>query len=1588
MKPRAIVSFLWFKNVDVMANFLEHHSDVLLISASGLEEVNFDGLRKRFGERVIDMSALMLSGDFLELELLSRNALGSIDGLASDAGFAQFSRQQELDLQRFLTEVKGLAASQVPWVARFLFMLRKVNQLFDVSLLVLSEDVTMVGRVLTEWARANAIPSLVLTHGVLLSSAYTVHKGLHADVAAVYGARGAETYLDIGVAPQRIRITGNPAWDIYAQQNDRKKEIRTMLCERVNFDQSRPIVVFATTWAAALTAHSDISIYQDSIQQFLTAMAQVRAQGSSVQIVIKDRTANSGFGKEMTQTMFAQHGLVDKDTLYTAESPEAWVIAADVLIAVDSNISIEALIAKTPAINLMNDFGLLIGPSFDADSGIFEVGPDELAETVVSVLTNAKVREQMIEAGTRRLSYYNEGVDGNAKARVVHLMNELLRPADTEEIPVWQTYLNVSDIEATGYHAHARSELFEHALHPPRVLLDIGCAAGATGAWAKRQYPGCVAYGIELNRAAANVASQVLDRVWIGKFEEIDFEKEGISKGSIDTVVVADVLEHMYNPWQVLVGLKPWLSPDAQILASIPNVRNLVLMQDLANGYWKYEPEGLLDVTHIRFFTLKEVKKFFYETGFHLNHLVYGIDQRLTSFLTQHMDKGVIDVELGRTVIRSVGYEELKEMCSLQFFCVASLGRNADDISHYAHKPEIKVKNEYLNWLTRQQIGKVEGELFEQRFASNGKVPLVEMFVYLVGDEAEGRLTRTMNSLAKLAYDNFRVTVLADREPSGRVDVSERFRWATFTGNPISAINECVFGGSSDWLAFISAGDEVATHALLAMVERGESNSWKIVYSDEDLIVKEDTYDHPNLKPDFNLDLLRSTSYIGGMLLVNGEGFKALEGFETRWTGAEEYDLVLRCVEVFTLDSVGHVADVLLHRYTLFNAWGVDEDTLADYRMRALLEHLQRLGISANIETGLLAGSTKVNYLPESNSFVSILIPVCGDSARLKRCIETILERTDYLHFEIILGENGVADAELLHYLNQITELGDSRLKVVSITEDKALPGIYNILASHAVGDYLLFFHPDNAVVYADWLRQLLGYAQRSEVGLVSPRMVDSRYRIRGAGYIAGMNGVAQALFSDQLLDYDGYAGRAKLTQNFTALPAGCLLLKRVIFQAAYGFDDVNFPWAFYEIDLAWRIHESGLLNVWTPNVTVLAEQESVDADWKLVRFKANEREKLVLEAEKNLYQRWIKLMGGDPYYNVNLRLSGEPFKIDMRTVQPKNATAWNPVKRIMAIPGDLHGCGHYRILSPARHLTKHVKANAMVSLDYFLPSEISKLELDTIVLQRQLLLHQRELIRRYCEINKETLLVFEIDDLFTSVPVKSLHRKDMPRHLSSLLKDALGLVHRLVVSTEPIKEAYSGLIDDVRIVKNTVERSIWGDLKPQRRVARKPRVGWAGGISHTGDLQLIADVVKETANEVDWVFLGMFPEGTRAYLADLQEGVPLDKYPEKLASLNLDLAVAPLEMNAFNESKSNLRLLEYGVLGYPVICTDITPYQDVRFPITRVKNSTENWVNAIREHISDLDETAKMGDRLRQHVLQNWMLEDHLDDWLWGWLR
>lgn len=257
------------------------------------------------------------------------------------------------------------------------------------------------------------------------------------------------------------------------------------------------------------------------------------------------------------------------------------------------------------------------------------------------------------------------------------------------------------------------------------------------------------------------------------------------------------------------------------------------------------------------------------------------------------------------------------------------------------------------------------------------------------------------------------------------------------------------------------------------------------------------------------------------------------------------------------------------------------------------------------------------------------------------------------------------------------------------------------------------------------------------------------------------------------------------------------------------------------------------------------------------------------------------------------------------------------------------------------------------------------------------------EILKFNREQRPDILYVYMMDDLITEMPRANPNYRNIPRNARFQLRQLLEHADRIIVSTGPLAELAQDMISDVRLLPNRLRDDLWANLKSQRGTSKRPRIGWAGAQQHAGDLFQIIEAVKATAKEVDWVFFGMCPDELKPYIKEFHNfEVGVETYPEKLASLNLDIAVAPLEIHPFNEAKSNLRLLEYGILGLPVIATDILPYQTNDAPIKRIPNTTQAWVDAIRERANDLDTAYGEGDALEAWVRGNYLMSQHLDEW------
>lgn len=897
-----------------------------------------------------------------------------------------------------------------------------------------------------------------------------------------------------------------------------------------------------------------------------------------------------------------------------------------------------------------------------------------------------------------------------------------------------------------------------------------------------------------------------------------------------------------------------------------------------------------------------------------------------------------------------------------------------------------KQQKHYQEWIKRHTLQEIDAELMAERMMTRWSVRPQFLILMPCRQADFPLLGRTIASLQKQFYPTWRLVVVADvPSPDSIFEQTDALGWLQLDSieddaTLVMAINQVIESIPSDWLTILPAGSEFEPNWMLTTGDYINLHpEWAAIYTDDDLLDDQGGRHTPRLKPDFNLDYLRSMDYVGNSCWFRSEHLREIGAFGA-FPGAMHYDVLLRLFDVCSYGVIGHIAEPLVHY-----PQNIDIHPLAEAAIHAALQaHFQRTGTRADIEQGYAPGTRHIVYHHNSQPLVTMIIPNRDSYGFLKPCVNSLFEKTDYPTFEVIVVDNQSADPDVLAYYREVSERYAGRFRVIAYDHPFNFSAQCNLGVAQAAGEYILLLNNDTEIVQPTWLTRMMQFGQRPDVGIVGARLVyPEKGGIQHAGVILGLDRLAAHPCQGFTLESPGYMNRLHVDQNYSAVTAACMLIRRAVYQEVGGMDAENLQALYNDIDFCLKTSAAGYRIVWTPHATVVhLEHRSLNKESQQ-QYEARDS-----KAGNYMHSRWQKELANDPAYNRHLSLSARDFGIDPVLVADWD-TNFHERPRILAFPPS-GGIGEYRFYAPLRGLSMAAKAQSTVvqpakyheTRHPTLP-ELNRLAPDIIMRQVSFEPLERVWAKFYRQHRPDLFYIYQMDDLITEIPEGNPNYRRVPRDSRYLLRQLLAQADRLIVSTEPLVELGKEMIDDVRLLPNRLRDELWLPLRSERHTSARPRIGWAGAQQHAGDLALIIEVVKQTAKEADWVFFGMCPDVLRPYVREYHDfEIGVEAYPAKLASLNLDLAVAPLEVNRFNEAKSNLRILEYGALGLPVVCTDIFPYQTDEAPVKRVINDTDAWVEAIRERIHDLDTAAREGDSLKKWVLNNYLLSQHLDDW------
>jgi len=449
----------------------------------------------------------------------------------------------------------------------------------------------------------------------------------------------------------------------------------------------------------------------------------------------------------------------------------------------------------------------------------------------------------------------------------------------------------------------------------------------------------------------------------------------------------------------------------------------------------------------------------------------------------------------------------------------------------------------------------------------------------------------------------------------------------------------------NDYIVIVRAGDELRKDALFELsVLLTRKPNYGAVYCDEDFYDSDRKHKiSPLFKPDYSPDYLMSCNYIRSLLMVKRSLFEACQGFDTDYSlPASMYDFILKCTE--KAGKIYHIDKCL---NTIKNTGVLKEtDTPENAAMcrDALLRHLSRRGIHAEAEineyktSGFYTKGYSLKYDIDEDEMISIVIPNKDHINDLAACIESI-HKQDYENYEIIIVENNSDDKRTFEYYGTI-EKADRRIRVIRY-EEKTASGeraefnyskINNYGVKYARGEYVLLLNNDTCMNSPDVLRQLAGPMCRDEVGIVGAKLMFDDDTLQHAGVILGPGGGAAHAFYKQDAKEVLYMNRNNLTQNYSAVTAACLMVKKDLYDMVGGFEE-ELRVAYNDVDFCLKIRDLGKLVIYNPNAVLYHyESKSRGADDMSAEKRARfDREKAYLLG------KWREYFARDPYYNVNL---------------------------------------------------------------------------------------------------------------------------------------------------------------------------------------------------------------------------------------------------------------------------------------------------------------------------------------------------------------
>lgn len=511
-----------------------------------------------------------------------------------------------------------------------------------------------------------------------------------------------------------------------------------------------------------------------------------------------------------------------------------------------------------------------------------------------------------------------------------------------------------------------------------------------------------------------------------------------------------------------------------------------------------------------------------------------------------------------------------------------------------------------------------------------------------VSDAPLPHLEAAIRSVSAQIYPHWQLLVVDRRPSSDRSELIPRdlradSRIRVISGRLLTETHSTLdrkLAESGSWVVFLGQCDVLPQHGLYVVADSiNRHPDVDLIYSDEDCIDVDGIRHSPRFKSDWNEDLMLSSDLFTGLGAYRTEVFVSSGGRDQRHGAASNYDMTLRCLSHTSRDRILHIPRVLYHSRAQSDSIQdpVVRRNARDASRMAVVRHLSRAGVQATVSS--TDYGRHIQYpLPEKVPLVTLVIPTRNGFELLSRCVNSIIEKTRYRAFEIIIVDNGSDDPETLDYMERLSI--DHGVRI--LRDDR--PFNYSALNNRAIdiarGEFVALVNNDVEIIDGDWLDEVVGHALRPEVGVVGVKLLYSNGTVQHAGVIVGLSGCADHLHRGLGRDEPGYQARAVTTQSLSAVTGACLVVRRSLYLQLGGLNEHDLAVAFNDVDFCLRVRQAGYTVLWTPHA-VLYHHESA------TRGRDDTVEKIARANREIDYMRqhWPDLIANDPAYNPNLSL-------------------------------------------------------------------------------------------------------------------------------------------------------------------------------------------------------------------------------------------------------------------------------------------------------------------------------------------------------------